>query len=72
MKTNKMQNRLALTLSSLRTTEKRHCNICQQLFYPEFRFQRFCRKCRAKDECFMFNEWLPRVPEGVYLTRLSA
>lgn len=41
----------------------RHCNICKQLFTPEFKYQLFCGKCRTTDDSFSFNEWLPRVPE---------
>lgn len=41
----------------------RHCNICRQLFTPEFKYQLFCGKCRTTDDSFNFNEWLPRVPE---------
>jgi hypothetical protein len=43
------------------------CNLCRRPFTPEFRYQKFCGKCRAIDESFMFNEWLPRAPEDALL-----
>lgn len=45
-----------------------HCNICRQPFVPEFKYQLFCGKCRNQDESFMFNEWLPHLPESVSMT----
>lgn len=43
---------------------RRCCNLCRQTYQPEFRFQRFCRKCRSHNDSFLFHEWLPQLPEA--------
>lgn len=55
-------------LTSDRHAVKRQCNLCQQSFRPEFKFQLFCKRCRARDDSFMFHEWLPRVPETALIS----
>lgn len=43
--------------------QRRHCNLCRDVFVPEFKYQLFCGRCRKHNDAFIFNEWLPRVPE---------
>lgn len=36
----------------------RHCNLCDEEFYPRSKYERFCEKCRAESELLHFSEWL--------------
>ncbi len=56
------------SLTSVSPTVKRQCNLCQMSFRPEFKFQLFCKKCRVRDDSFMFHEWLPRIPQTARLS----
>jgi hypothetical protein len=44
---------------------RRRCDLCRESFKPQFKFQRFCRRCRTQNESFLFHEWLPRLPESL-------
>jgi hypothetical protein len=41
------------------TPTRRRCNLCTASFRCHGPFERFCRKCRERDELLRFSEWLP-------------
>ncbi|MGZ3700056.1 MAG: hypothetical protein ACXVCH_18335, partial [Bdellovibrionota bacterium] len=39
-------------------TMNRPCNLCNQIFRPQSKFERFCEKCRVESELYQFSEWM--------------
>ena len=36
---------------------KLECNICEKLFYPSNKLERFCQRCRLDSEVFEIHHW---------------
>lgn len=36
-----------------------NCNVCEIVFHPNGKYDRFCAACKNKSKLFHFSEWLP-------------
>ena len=39
----------------------RTCNLCDELFSPKSRFERYCTDCKRESELFKYGNWLPEI-----------